>query len=166
MAHPTWNVRIRRFQPEDRAAARALGLAGLEEHWGDLDLALNPDLDDIATAYAGATFLVAEDGPGGRLVGTGALVRESGDVARIVRMTVVAGARRKDVGSRILGGLLDGARAAGCRRLVLETTEIWDAAVAFYERCGFRELGRRDGEVYMALDIGSTRGTEASERRT
>ncbi len=158
-------MRIRRFQPEDQAAARVIVLAGLEERWGNLDLALNPDLDDIASAYAGATFLVAEDGPGGRLVGTGALVRESRNVARIARMSVVAGARRKGVGSKILDGLLDGARAAGYRRLVLETTETWDDAVAFYERRGFREVGRRGGEVHMALAIESTRGSEVPERR-
>ena len=165
MDHPTWNVRMRRFQPQDQAAARGLVLAGLEEHWGGLDLTMNPDLDDIASAYAGATFLVAEAGPGDRLVGTGGLVRESENVARIVRMSVAAGARGNGVGSKILYGLLESARGAGYRRLVLETTETWAEAVAFYERRGFREVGRRDGEVHMALDIESAGGAEVPEQR-
>jgi GNAT superfamily N-acetyltransferase len=151
--YPVDDVRIRRLRPEDRAAARELVLTGLEERWGSLDLTMNPDLDDMASAYAGATFLVAERGPGDGLVGTGALVYEAEGVDRIVRMSVAAGARRKGVGSRILNGLLESARGAGYRRVVLETTETWTNAIAFYERRGFREVGRRDGEVHLALDI-------------
>jgi GNAT superfamily N-acetyltransferase len=146
-------VRIRHLRPEDQAAARELVLAGLKERWGSLDLAKNPDLDDIASEYAGATFLVAERGPGGAPVGTGALVHESEGVARIVRMSVAASERLRGVGSRILDGLLESARAAGYRLVVLETTETWVDAIAFYERRGFREVGRRDGEVHMALDV-------------
>jgi putative acetyltransferase len=159
------DVRVRRLRPEDQAAARELILAGLEEHWGSLDPTMNPDLDDLASAYAGATFLVTERGPGGGPVGTGALVHESEGVARIVRMYVAADARWKGVGGKILDGLLESARAAGYRRVVLETTETWADAVAFYGRRGFREVGRRDGEVHMTLDIEPGGRVELSERR-
>jgi GNAT superfamily N-acetyltransferase len=159
------DVRVRRLQPEDQAAARELVLAGLEERWRSLDLAMNPDLDDIALAYAGATFLVAEHGPGGGPIGTGALVHEPEGVARIARMSVAAGERRRGVGSKILDGLLESARVAGYRRLVLETTETWADAIAFYERRGFREIGRCDGEVHMALDIEPAGRVESPERR-
>ena len=68
-------------------------------------------------------------------------------------MSVAASERLRGVGSRILDGLLESARAAGYRLVVLETTETWVDAIAFYERRGFREVGRRDGEVHMALDV-------------
>ena len=77
---------ISRFQPSDQQEAKALILAGLAEHWGILDLSLNPDLNDIASTYAGADFLVARIA--GRIVGTGALVPCGAGSAEIVRMSV------------------------------------------------------------------------------
>jgi hypothetical protein len=64
---------IRPFAPADQAAARALILEGLGEHFGQIDPALNPDLAEIAAFYLarGHLFLVAE--ADGMLVGTGAL---------------------------------------------------------------------------------------------
>jgi GNAT superfamily N-acetyltransferase len=99
----------------------------MEERWGILDLAMNPDLDDIASEYAGT--------------------------------------RRRGVGSRILDGLLESAGVASYRRVLLETTETWTDAIAFYERRGFREVGRRDREVHMTLDIEPAGSAEISERR-
>jgi hypothetical protein len=62
------------FKAEDQAEAKNLILAGMGEHFGEIDHSLNPDLNDIAASYAGAIFLVAwcEN----RIVGTGALVRD------------------------------------------------------------------------------------------
>ena len=47
--------RISEFKPSDQAAVRRLILDGLAERWGVLDESLNPDLNDIAAAYAGIT---------------------------------------------------------------------------------------------------------------
>ena len=59
MARGRGEVVIRPFRPEDQAAAKSLILAGLEAHWGFLDPTRNPDLDDITSTYAGATFLLS-----------------------------------------------------------------------------------------------------------
>ncbi len=144
---PTEVIRIRRFRPSDQEPAKALILAGLEEHWGTLDPTLNPDLNEIAAHYADGVFLVAERGA--EIVGTGALLPEDERTGRIVRMSVAGAARRQGLGSRILAQLVDHARARGYRRLVLETTSTWDDAVSFYRHHGFRVVGTRDGDTHF-----------------
>jgi putative acetyltransferase len=151
VSEPTDDTVLRLLRPEDQAAVRSLVLAGLREHWGSIDPSKNPDLGDIASAYADATFLTAWAGH--ELVGTGALVEESDGVARIVRMSVAAHVRRRGLGRLLLDELCKQARASGHRRVVLETTETWGDVMAFYESCGFHVVGRRDGDVHMALDL-------------
>lgn len=145
------DVILARFTPDDQPAARALILAGLEERWGALDLSLNPDLNDIATSYAAGVFLVAK--LDGRLVGTGALLPEGEGMGRIMRMSVAHAHRRRGIGARILRALLDEAQARGYRTIVLETTETWHDAIAFYLRHGFRIVARHDGEVHFMLTL-------------
>jgi ribosomal protein S18 acetylase RimI-like enzyme len=140
-------VTIRDFQPVDQPAARTLILTGLGEHWGWIDETLNPDVDDIATNYAGETFLVAYDGD--QLIGTGALIHEADGEARVMRMSVAAAARRQRIGSQILEALIERARQRGYSKIVLETTATWSEVIAFYRRHGFRELGERDGEMHF-----------------
>jgi GNAT superfamily N-acetyltransferase len=145
------SVTIRPFQPEDQRAVEALILAGLEEHWGVLDLTKNPDLNDIAASYGDAVFLTAWSGE--RLVGTGALVHEAEGVARIVRMSVAADMRRCGVGRALLARLCEAAETAGYRQIVLETTSEWQDAVAFYTRSGFRITGAWDGDTHFVVEI-------------
>lgn len=142
---------IEPLTPADQPAARALILAGLEEHWGWLDPSLNPDLDDILTSYAGAVFLAAK--VDGALIGTGALIPEGAGAGRIARMSVDKAQRRGGVGTRILRALLDEARALGYRKIVLETTETWDDAIGFYLRNGFRITHRADGDAHFELRL-------------
>jgi GNAT superfamily N-acetyltransferase len=143
---------IARLTPADQPAARALILAGLEEHWGWLDPSLNPGLDNILTSYANGTFLVAKiDGEDGELVGTGALMPVADGVARIVRMSVARAHRWSGVGTRILRALLDEARAQGIHNIVLETTETWDDAISFYLRNGFRLTHHADGDAHFEM---------------
>ena len=144
---------IRPFVAADQPATRRLILVGLGEHFGFIDETCNPDLDDIATDYlaSGQTFLVAE--MSGTLVGTGALIREDEQTGRIVRMSVARHLRRQGIAQAIMARLIDIARQRGFTRLVLETTIGWDDAIGFYQRCGFREYARGDGETHLALDL-------------
>jgi GNAT superfamily N-acetyltransferase len=151
MTEPTDDLIIRPFQPADQAEAKRLILAGLAEHWGALDPTRNPDLNDIAASYAGARFLVAYRGE--RLIGAGALLPRSAEVAEIVRMSVARAERRRGVGRAILEELIAYARAAGFRRIILETTATWQEAIAFYQRAGFRFTHHQDGDAYFALEI-------------
>ena len=151
MARGWGEVVIRPFRPQDQAAAKDLILAGLEAHWGFLDPTKNPDLDDIASTYAEATFLLAWQGD--EVVGTGALAPEEKGTGRIVRMSVVAHLRRRGIGRLLLERLCEHACAAGYRKLVAETTSTWDDAIAFYERHGFRRVGSWDGDTHFVLSL-------------
>jgi len=145
------SISIAPFQPSDQQAVKALVLAGLADHWGRLNPALNPDLNDIAISYREAVFLVAKQN--GQVVGCGALVPHDEHTAEIKRMSVAASLRRQGLGRRILMALCEEAKARGFRRIILETTETWDEVIAFYLAFGFRVTYYQDENVYFMLDI-------------
>ena len=154
MPDPT--VTIRPFAPADQEPVRRLILSGLGEHFGFVDEARNPDLDDIATSYlaAGHAFVVAE--LAGELIGTGALIEEAPGVGRLVRMSVSPAHRRRGVGRALVAHLIDLARCRGYRRLVLETNDDWDDAVRLYLSCGFVESDRAAAEIHLVLDLAAS----------
>jgi ribosomal protein S18 acetylase RimI-like enzyme len=149
--HMEPEIFIRPFRPADQSAAKALILEGLTERWGFRDPVKNPDLDDIAASYARGVFLVAELGE--RLVGTGAMLPGTEGTAEICRMSVARARRRQGIGGAILGRLVENARAAGYRKLILETTSTWEDAVAFYRKHGFRRTHVREGDTYFVLEL-------------
>ncbi len=159
-------VTIRPFERRDQAAVKGLILEGLVEHWGVLDPTLNPDLDDIAATYAAGRFLTvwqnaspsvggSEGDDGERLVGTGAILPEPDEegAARVVRMSVARDCRRQGIGRALLDALCAAARAAGYRRLVLETTATWQGVIDFYQTYGFRASGVREGDMHFEMDL-------------
>ncbi|MFN8411716.1 MAG: GNAT family N-acetyltransferase [Anaerolineales bacterium] len=149
--NPSPNIILTPFQPQHQSAAKNLILAGLEEHWGTLDLSKNPDLNDIASSYAHGLFLVAllDD----QIIGTGAIVPTSDHNAEVVRMSVSKTMRRMGVGKLILNKLCEHARSIGCKRIILETTETWQDAIGFYQTFGFQITHYLDGDVYFSLDL-------------
>ena len=145
------DITILPFQSEYQAEVKNLVLAGLAEHWGTLDPSKNPDLNDIGCTYANGIFLVAWQN--NHIIGTGALLPMSNDTAEIVRMSVAASMRRKDIGRAILLKLCQQAKINGYKRLVLETTDTWDEVIEFYKQFGFQTTHYLDGDVYFALDL-------------
>jgi GNAT superfamily N-acetyltransferase len=144
-------VLLNPFRPEDQEAVRTLILAGLGERWGYLDPTKNADLNDIASSYAAAYFLVAQ--VDGQIAGTGALVPRSAGTAEIVRMSVASGLRKQGIGGQILRQLLQYAQAAGYHKVILETTATWQDAIHFYQNAGFCITHLQDGDVYFSLDL-------------
>jgi len=144
-------ITIRAFQANDQPAAKALILAGLTAHWGHLDPTQNPDLDDIGSSYAGATFLVVYRDA--ELIGTGALVPLNATTAEIKRMSVATNYQRQGIGRLLLDHLLNQARAAGYCTIQLETTATWQQAVSFYQRAGFTLTHLTNGDAYFQLDL-------------
>lgn len=138
---------LRPFQPQDQDAAKGLILDGLVEHWGFLDSTLNPDLNDIAHAYANGCFLTAWQEK--TLIGTGAFLPVDEQTIQIVRMSVRKSHRRLGVGKQILDALLQEATRRGYRRAILETTATWTEVIAFYLRCGFVITHHAEGDVYF-----------------
>jgi len=139
------------FQRENQAAAKALILAGMQEHWGVLDESKNPDLDDIAAAYADGVFLVAWQNR--EIVGTGAFRPLSDDTVEIVRMSVKRENRRQGIGRAMLAALCHAAYQRGYRRAILETTASWQDVIAFYQAFGFEITHYASGDVYFALNL-------------
>ncbi|MBK8900632.1 MAG: GNAT family N-acetyltransferase [Anaerolineaceae bacterium] len=146
-------IEIRPFHPRHQDEVKKLILAGLADHWGTLDLSLNPDLNDIAHSYAGETFLLAFQGD--KIVGCGALVTEDmgAGYGRIVRMSVNKTNRRQGIGQRILWELEETAVKRQFRKLVLETTETWQEVVAFYQANGYRIVKHRDGDTHFEKEL-------------
>ena len=144
-------ITVRPFAASDQPAARALILAGFGEHFGVIDETLNPDLDDVASSYADAIFLVAECD--GAIVGTGALTREPGGDRRVRRMSVAKQHRRRGIARCLLTHLVAHARDAGCDRVVLTTNSDWPDAIAFYLASGFTVVSQPPGGVDFARDI-------------
>ena len=152
------DITIAPFRSGDQTAARQLILDGLVEHWGWLDTHKNPDLEDIGASYLAGFFLVARCDDG--VVGTGAFIPVGGAVVQIVRMSVERSMRRQGLGRRILDELCARAWHTGYRRAVLETTEFWEEVIAFYLRCGFSVTHRRNSDVYFAMDLTGSTGTD------
>jgi putative acetyltransferase len=89
----------------------------------------------------GIRFWAAWDGE--RLLGIGALQRLADDHGEIKSMHTASDCRRRGVGSALLLHIVDAARAAGMRRLSLETGS-WDyfaPARALYLKHGFAVCG-------------------------
>ena len=145
-------VSIRPFEARDQRAARQLILNGLGEHFGFVDEALNPDVDDIIAHYIshGHVFLVAE--VGATLAGTGALKVEDSE-GQIVRASVAPQFRRQGIGRKLVEHLIDAAREKGLRRLIVETNHDWDDPIRLYQRCGFLEYDRDPESVWMKLEL-------------
>jgi N-acetylglutamate synthase-like GNAT family acetyltransferase len=146
-------LRIRPLREAEQETARQIVLDGLREHFGHVDGSYNRDLEDIEASYlaAGHPFLVAE--ADSMLVGTGALVIETEDRGRIVRVSVARACRRQGVGCALVTRLMSIARENGLARLWAETNDDWVEAIGLYLHCGFQEFARDAGSVYLELDL-------------
>jgi ribosomal-protein-alanine N-acetyltransferase len=83
----------------------------------------------------GADCLVAQDGA--QLVGF-VLTHTSGHAGQIITLDVLAGARRRGIGSRLLREAESRMAAAGVHHVILETATNNEAAVAFWQQHGYR----------------------------
>lgn len=89
----------------------------------------------------------------GLVVGTGRMLEAAPGVSKIGRMAVHRGLRSGGIGAAVLQALVDAARSAGQREVVLHAQA---SAIAFYERHGFAPQGPRfeeAGIVHQAMAI-------------
>ena len=142
---------IKPFTANYQQKARELILKGLGEHWGWIDEHINSDLVNISDSYSSGSFILGFLGD--LLIATGALIPETKNVSRIVRMSVAAEFRRHGYGRQILEHLLSVAQNKSIRKIVLETTETWDEVIAFYSAFGFKIDRYSDGDVHMFKEL-------------
>jgi ribosomal-protein-alanine N-acetyltransferase len=106
----------------------------------EAQLEANPQIIDPNIKGQTRTALVVErDGSvAGFIVG-----REVEDEWEIENIAVTGAARRRGLGSRLVGELLDFARSRGGKSVFLEVRESNRAARSLYEKWAFVEVGRR-----------------------
>ncbi|HEV7461246.1 MAG TPA: GNAT family N-acetyltransferase [Solirubrobacteraceae bacterium] len=139
-----------RAERADARAARALLDAyadDLRGRLGEFDETRGVTADpDEMTPPAGIFLVGYADGEA--VACGGYKVRSDG--AEIKRMWVAPAARRRGVGRRLLAALEDAARAAGHRRVVLDTSAGQPEALAMYRRLGYVEVPDYNGNPYAA----------------
>lgn len=130
--------------------SKALILEGFKERFGFIDQSLNPDLHNLYSHYSqpGRLFLIGLKE--NEVVVTGALIQESIDTGRIVRMSVDHLHRRHGLAERMLKELEALAINLGYRKLVLETNLDWESATNFYKKMSFKEEKKEDGLVHFS----------------
>ncbi len=128
-------MNIRAAIPADVPAM--LGLerrAATAAHWNETDY------ERLFAAGGGRLALVLEEegAVAGFIVG-----HDLGEEWEIENVAVAGPARRHGLGTRLVGELLDHARARGARSVYLEVRESNRAARTLYEKWAFAESGRR-----------------------
>jgi putative acetyltransferase len=123
----------------------------------------DPEVDVMTSAYAdsgSAYYVIRRAGKVVGGAGFGPLSEEDGTIAELRKMYLLPEARGCGMGRRLLSHVLDQARAAGYRRMYLETIRRMTAARQLYESFGFEELegplgctGHNDCEVWYAMDL-------------
>jgi ribosomal-protein-alanine N-acetyltransferase len=79
---------------------------------------------------------------GGRIVAFVLGWRRSAPEGHVITLDVAASARRQGLGRQLLVELEGRFRAAGVKRVQLETAVTNTIAIGFYERLGYRKVGR------------------------
>ncbi len=137
-------VWIRPYLGVDQTQVRTLVTRVL----GEFELELDPhgtdrDLEDVEDAYrrGGGEFWVVEQS-GGWIVGTCGVWPDPEDRRRceLRKMYLDPSLRGRGMGSQLLDIALDHARAAGFRRMELETHHSMTTAMVLYEGAGFTEI--------------------------
>lgn len=113
----------------------------------DLEQSVAVALDDIRPPTG--VFLLAH--LRGEPVGCGALRTPGAGLGEIKRMWVDPSARGLGVGRRLLTELEERARAAGCRRVRLDTNGVLAEAIAMYRSAGYREVEAFNDDPYAQL---------------
>jgi GNAT superfamily N-acetyltransferase len=117
-------------------------------------VSLRDEIDRLGDYYAekNGAFFVAFDGE--KLAGMFGLERLGAPSAELRRMYVDAAYRRRGLARQMLEFAEQACREAGTQMLTLSTSELQQAALAFYRRSGFRLLREEVGAAQSNKTVG------------
>lgn len=134
-SHSTEMLPVRNLNAADVSHVHAIAQESPEAaHWSEFEYTLL--LEDPASIALG---LEMEGELAGFLIG-----KQVTDQAEVFNLVVKPAYRRKHVGSAILSATLREFDSRGATNVYLEVRESNTAAIAFYQKHGFRTTGRRE----------------------
>ena len=133
-------LHLREVDPTDPMAREAVA-----HYFAEIDRRFPDGFDPGEPDHTG-TFLLATSA--GRPVAYGGVQRISDETGEIKRMWVHDDWRGAGLGSRMLRELEALARRLGHTRVVLDTNRTLTEAIAMYERAGYTEIERYNGNPY------------------
>ena len=117
--------------------------------------ALHEEIDRIGAYYndrRGAFWVAEEDG---RIVGNFGLEQAGSEAMELRRMYVDPAARRRGIGREMLGFAEAECLRRRFRRLVLSTSELQAAAIALYEKAGYRRVREEVASAVSSRTVGA-----------
>jgi putative acetyltransferase len=132
-------ITVREFRPGDEACFRKLNEEWISQYFSieakDEDAFADPQSSILASGGR-IFFATSED----QCIGCCALLRSSADEFEVAKMAVAPKWQGTGIGRKLLQTVVEAARAAGARRLYLETNHILTPAIRLYESVGFKHL--------------------------
>ena len=145
-------IRVRQAKLYDVPAMARIERDSFESPWSADEMT-----KDIT---AGGNVYVAVAECGDEKAGYGEIRSVAGE-AQVYNIAIAPEFRRNGIGEALLRHMIDRAEEDGCTLVTLEVRSRNSAAMALYEKLGFREVGRRKGyyarggedAVLMDLDL-------------
>jgi len=140
------------FHPDHAAAFKALNVAWISRYFvveaKDLEM-----LDDPAGKIVapGGRVLIALEG--GEPVGCCALIAMQGGGFEVAKMAVNDAYKGQGLGRALMAACVERARAAGAKRLYLETNSGLAPALGLYRSFGFRQIEPAQPSPYARADV-------------
>lgn len=139
------NIKIIPFETEYQNQIAAL-IPGIQngEFGLPLTIADQPDLLQIPSFYQSgkSNFWIALDG--NQVVGTIALLVLDDKNAALRKMFVKKEYRSTGTAKQLMDTLLSFAKANGLQHVYLGTVDVFQAALRFYEKCGFKKIDKEN----------------------
>ena len=134
---------IRNYESKDREKVAEFHKRILSETGAYIPGIWNEDLNNIEEVYVrpGGCFVLIEENDAIQAMGAMKVISEK--VAEIKRMRVETSLQRRGFGQKILDYLLLQAKKQGFERIILDTSDLQEAAKRFYMKNGFTEYNRK-----------------------
>ncbi len=147
-------IRLRDFEPRDRAAFRRLNEEWITRYFSleEKDRKVFDDPEGEILDRGGMILILELDG---QPVGCCALLKRDDETFEVGKMAVTETRQGKGFGRLLLQSCIDRARFLGKKQLYLETNSRLEAAVGLYRKLGFVELPRHEWppSPYTRVDL-------------